>query len=88
MFGQGIVHILAISIVTYLMMLLLPPKMSSKVVFFYVFGYLSTQHIYRMIVDFGGWKMDTTTFTMLLVCRCYSIACNHTDGHYKDEELH
>lgn len=35
---------------------------------------LSTYHIYRMITDYGGWSIDTTTIFMMLICKYSSFA--------------
>ena len=40
-----------------------------------------------MITDFGGWKMDVTAMTMLLVCKLTCMACNFHDGMMPDEKL-
>ncbi len=59
------IHILALAIGTYLLLMIAPRSNVHTIVTAYVFIYLSSQHIYRMVTDFGGWKMDTTSFTML-----------------------
>ena len=33
---------------------------------------LSSFHIYRMIVDYGGWSMDLSTILMTMICK-YSL---------------
>lgn len=46
---------------------------------------MSFQHIYRMIYDFGGYRMDVTTYTMLLVAKLWGLAWAYKDGGVKDE---
>jgi len=74
------VHIFGIAAGSYLIMCLFSRASCSKLVTAYVFIYLSSQHIYKIIFDYGGWRMDTTTFTMIEICRIQSLACIYTDG--------
>jgi lysophospholipid acyltransferase 1/2 len=87
MFRSQIIHPFIMTTVTYILMNVLPRKFQHKVIFVFTLGYLSAQHIYRMITNFGGWDMDVTTFTMLLTCRMSSLAFCYKDGALKDEEL-
>ena len=73
--------------VTYLLMACLPRKSQHRYVMAFNLLYLSMQHIYRMITNFGGWDMDITTQTMLLVARLSSLGFCYRDGALKDEEL-
>lgn len=87
MFGAGVLHVLLISGVVYLMMLLLPRKSQARLVMWFVLAYLSGQHIYRMWYDFGGFNLDITTFTMLLVCRLSALAYCYQDGAETPDKL-
>jgi lysophospholipid acyltransferase 1/2 len=49
--------------------------------------YLSGQHIYRMLTNFGGWEMDITTQTMLLVARLSSLGFCYRDGALPEDKL-
>ena len=60
------------------------PSLSRDV---FVLAYLSSQHIYRMWVNFGGFNLDITTFTMLLICKLSALAFCYKDGAEKDEDL-
>ena len=42
--------------------------------------YISCFHIYRMWVDFGGWKMDLTLCLMYMVAKISLFAWSYTDG--------
>ena len=35
---------------------------------------LFVYHIYRMVVDYGGWKLDVSTILMMMVCKYSMIA--------------
>ncbi len=41
---------------------------------------LSTFHIYRMIIDYGGWRMDLSTVLMGIVCKYSLFAYAVEDG--------
>ena len=53
----------------------------------FVMLYLSVQHIYRMITNFGGWEMDITTFTMLLTAKLSGLAFCYKDGGVDEKDL-
>lgn len=46
----------------------------------FVITYLSGQHIHRMLANFGGFELDITTFTMLLICKLSALAFCYKDG--------
>jgi hypothetical protein len=45
-----------------------------KIVTFGSMLVLSTMHIYRLITDYGSWKVDVTTILMMVVCKYSSFA--------------
>lgn len=69
------------------MMLVLPRNFQHKAVFVFVMLYLSGSHIYRMIVNFGGWEMDITTYTMILTAKLSALAFCYKDGGEEEEKL-
>lgn len=87
MYGDGIKHSFILSIVVYIMMQALPRKNQANYVMFFVLAYLSGQHIYRMLDNFGGFDLDITTFTMLLICKLSALAFCYKDGAEKEEDL-
>lgn len=87
MFRDKIVHTFIMTIITYLMMILLPRNFQHKAVFAFVMLYLSCSHIYRMITNFGGWEMDITTYTMILTAKLSALAYCYKDGSMKDSDL-
>ena len=87
MFGTSIIHVFIMSTIVFLMMNFLPRKTQASLVMFFVLAYLSAQHIYRMWVNFGGFNLDITTFTMLLICKLSALAFCYKDGAEKDEDL-
>jgi hypothetical protein len=40
-----------------------------------------------MISDFGGFSLDITTYTMLLVCKLSALSFCYKDGRMLDEDL-
>ena len=87
MFGTGIVHVFVMSSVVYLMMNVLPRRAQAAYVMYFVLAYLSAQHIYRMWQNFGGFELDITTFTMLLICKLSALAYCYKDGAEKESDL-
>lgn len=65
----------------------LPRMQQHRYVLAFNLAYLSGQHIYRMITNFGGWDMDITTQTMLLVTRLSSLGFCYRDGALPDDKL-
>jgi len=87
MYRGQIVHPIIMTVSVYLMMTLMPRTKSNKAVFIFVMLYLSAQHIYRMITNYGGWDMDITTYTMILTAKLSALAYCYSDGAKKNEEL-
>lgn len=87
MFGWGILHVFLMSLVTYLIMNNTPRNEQHKYVMIWVLGYLSYQHIDRMINNFGGYDLDISTYTMLLVCKLSAMAFCYKDGAERVEKL-
>jgi hypothetical protein len=87
MYRSQIGHPLAMTLITYAMMNFLPRNKQNKWVFVFVMAYLSGSHIYRMWVNFGGWDMDITTYTMILTCKLSALGYCYADGGLKDEDL-
>jgi lysophospholipid acyltransferase len=87
MYREQFWHTLIMTFITYGMMMALPRHKQARYVFIFVMGYLSYQHIYRMIKNFGGYDMDITTFTMVLTAKLSALAYCYKDGGEKDEKL-
>ena len=87
MYREQFIHPFIMATVTYLLMNFLPRNKVHIYAMIFAMLYLSGQHIYRMITNFGGWEMDVTTFTMLLTARMWSIGFCYKDGAIKDEDL-
>lgn len=48
---------------------------------------LSVFHIYRMVMDYGGWKMDLSTILMTIVCKYSMLAYAVEDGVNENRKL-
>ncbi len=84
---MGILHVIGMTIVSYLLMALLPRKHQQSYVMAWCLGYLTVNHLYRMYTNFGGFDLDISTYTMLQVCKLSAIAFCYKDGGMKDEDL-
>jgi lysophospholipid acyltransferase len=80
MYEWDCIHLVIATICTYLFIIFLGRKVSA----FWVLGltvlHLSYLHIYRMINDWGGWKLDSTTIYMMSICKFSSLAFSYEDG--------
>ena len=50
-------------------------------------GYLSGQHIYRLIYDYGNYTLDITSPMMIFTQKLTSLAFAYHDGMKSDEDL-
>lgn len=75
------------SAIVYAMMILIPRHQQAPVVMLTVLGFLSYQHLYAMIYNFGDYQMDITSYTMLLVCKLSALAYCYQDGATDAEKL-
>ena len=87
MYQNNSLHLVVATFLTYLFIKFLGRKISS----FWVLGltvfHLSCLHIHRMIYDWGGWHLDTTTIYMMSICKFSSISFSYEDGAKPDEEI-
>lgn len=87
-FGVEWIHPVIHSLVAYVLLVLTAPAPVSKalgmlrpvLVFGWMLGYLSVQHLWRMHTDYGGWSLDVTGPTMILTIKVSSLAFNLFDG--------
>ncbi|KAG6586882.1 Lysophospholipid acyltransferase [Phytophthora cinnamomi] len=79
-YGSGWLHSLLSSLLTYAMVCVLPPKRAPFVIFLANMAYVAALHIYRLYVDYMGWRMDATASQMLLLIKLTSFAFNYHDG--------
>jgi len=64
----------------------MPPRNLPKIAFGFMLAYLSSLHIYRMVVDYMGYKLDATGLIMVLTIKITLLACNYCDGKRMDTE--
>lgn len=74
-------------LVTYILMKVLPRDQQQKYVMGFVLTYLSYSHISRMVTNFGGWDIDVSLYTMLLVCKLSALGFCYSDGGKPESEL-
>lgn len=78
-YGQEIVMVFALHALVYAMVKL-NPKRCGKHVTIVTLSLLSIYHIYRMIVDYGGWTLDVSTIMMSNVNKYSLFAFAYQDG--------
>lgn len=76
---QWIHHMITVSI-SYLLLLLLPRKISKTVIPWFVMMYCTAGHLHRQFVNYLGWDLDFTGSQMVLTMKLYSLAYNLYDG--------
>jgi len=79
--GKQWVHHLLTSLVVYVMLLLLPPKVSKTAVPVFTMLYMTLGHLHRQYINYLGWDLDFTGTQMVLTMKLYSLAYNIYDGH-------
>ena len=77
---QGMIHFAVSSLAVYIMLLTLPQRKVAFPVFVFLLLYLSSMHIYRMITDYMGWRMDATSVQMLMTCKLTLLAFAYQDA--------
>lgn len=87
MYQNACIHIIIATIGTYLFIRLFGRKLSAFWVLALTVLHLSALHIYRMLLDWGGWNLDVTTIYMMSICKFSALAFSYEDGGKKDEEL-
>mmetsp|Transcript_11453 Transcript_11453/g.19372 ORF Transcript_11453/g.19372 Transcript_11453/m.19372 type:complete len:159 (-) Transcript_11453:823-1299(-) len=87
MFRWSVIHIYLIAYLSYAVMLLLPRDKAPSFVIPFVALYLSSQFMYAMYIDYGGFNMDATTYTMILVTKLWGFSLGYRDGVLKSADL-
>ena len=87
MYRDSFYHVYIMMTVTYIIMAFLPRRDQAKVNMVFVLGYLSSQHIHSMMTDFGGYSIEITTYTMILVAKLWGLGYAYRDGGDKEEDL-
>jgi len=79
-FGPDWIHTFITALGTYLIAAIVPGKMMPKIAFFFVLGYMTGAHIYRMYVSYMSGVFDFTGTQMVLTMKLTSFAYNLYDG--------
>merc|ERR1712160_196297 len=66
--------------IVYVMLLILPPKVSKTAVPVFTMIYMTFGHLHRQYINYLGWDMDFTGPQMVLTMKLYSLAYNLYDG--------
>jgi hypothetical protein len=78
--GKQWIHHLITVVVSYLILLLLPRKMSKTLIPWFVMIYITAGHLHRQFINYLGWDLDFTGSQMVLTMKLYSLAYNLYDG--------
>jgi hypothetical protein len=87
MFRETTYHVYIYAVVSYLIMTQAPRLQQHKIMVAFLLSYMSFQHLYRMWDNFGGFDMDITTYTMILVIKLWGMSFSYMDGGRKDSEI-
>ncbi|KAM7534248.1 hypothetical protein Aperf_G00000105188 [Anoplocephala perfoliata] len=79
-YGSRCGHLLAITLLTYLILNLFSPKRAFWISFVLCLSYSSWAQLYRMQIDYGGYSVDVSLPLMVLVQRLTLLAANLWDG--------
>lgn len=79
-YGTDVLMIYALHVLVYFLTMI-NPKSCGKHVTIVSLVLLSIYHIYRMIVDYGGWTMDISVIMMSNVNKYSLFAFSYQDGH-------
>ncbi|CAF3143433.1 unnamed protein product [Rotaria socialis] len=80
-FGSQIWHLIVQSCVSYLMLCIIPPKHSFKVIFVFCMIYMSAIHIHRLIYDYGNYTLDISGPLMINTQKLTALAFAFYDGY-------
>lgn len=87
-YGISFLHIFSSTLFTYFFIHYFGRKRSSFWVLIITVLHLSMLHFYRMIVDYGGWRLDDpTTIYMMTICKFSSLAFSYEDGGKDDKDI-
>jgi lysophospholipid acyltransferase 1/2 len=85
-YGHDMIHLLALSALSYAGLVLSPAKHVHKVVLVISMSYLSMLHIYRMVYDYGGYILDISGPIMIGTQKVTSLAFSLHDGTGRQEK--
>lgn len=87
-YGINFLHTFSSTLFTYFFIKYFGRKRSAFWVLIVTVLHLSFLHFYRMIVDYGGWRLDDpTTIYMMTICKYSSLAFSYEDGGKEDKDI-
>jgi len=87
MVGNDFYHTFVSALVAYLIMSVVRNPTGTKLVWAWSFGYMTLSHIYRLYIDYMGWRVDFTIVQMVFTLKFCALACNLQDGAFPQGEL-
>ncbi|KAL4224814.1 hypothetical protein ACF0H5_015510 [Mactra antiquata] len=85
-FGSQIIHLFIHATLGYVLLQFHSKSWMPLAVFVAGMGYLSYCHIYRMVLDYGGYTLDITGPMMMCVQKIVAVAYALHDGAYRNEK--
>eukprot|EP00823_Brevimastigomonas_motovehiculus_P009597 TRINITY_DN927_c6_g1_i1.p1 TRINITY_DN927_c6_g1~~TRINITY_DN927_c6_g1_i1.p1 ORF type:complete len:529 (+),score=104.97 TRINITY_DN927_c6_g1_i1:89-1675(+) len=80
LFNVSTLHLLISSLVCYFLVDRLPSHKVGWTMTILAMFHLASCHIYRMIVDYKGWRMDVSVTQMIICAKLSMFAWNYEDG--------
>lgn len=87
MFRESAYFIFLMAAGAYLTMSIFPRDKQQYYTTGFVITFLSLQHIRQMTIDFGGFKMDVTSYTMILCTKLWGLSWAYADGAKSSKDL-
>ena len=78
--GKQWIHHMVTVVISYLMLLILPRRISKSVIPWFLMTYLTLGHLHRQYINYLGYDLDFTGSHMVLVMKLYSLGYNLYDG--------
>jgi len=79
--GVQWIHILIATLVSWVCLQTLSPKLCKTVLPLLAVGYCVLGHLHRQFINYLGWDLDFTGPMMILTIKLYSISWNYYDGY-------
>jgi len=87
MMGNDFYHTLFSALVTYIILCVVRNPFGTKMIWIWSYGYMTLSHVYRLYIDYMGWRVDFTIVQMVFTLKFCALACNLQDGAFPRGEL-
>merc|ERR1712137_533334 len=87
MMGNDFYHTLFSALVTYIILFFVRNPFGTKMIWIWSYGYMTLSHVYRLYIDYMGWRVDFTIVQMVFTLKFCALACNLQDGAFPQGEV-